>query len=92
MICPLPKLTKDLSRTHISKYINGDPDVFDLHNHINYIFSMGDLRFFYDDCLTDTYIIDMSKLTLNHVLKLNLATVKKCTTVVEVCFHQKTEA
>lgn len=84
MLCPLPKLTKDLSRVHISKYINGDPDLFEFDNHVNYIFSMADLRFFYDDCLTDTYIVDLSKLTLNHVLKLNLVTLKKCATVVEV--------
>lgn len=84
MLCPLPKLTEDFSRVHIFKFTSKDADFFDMMVHSKYIFAQADLRFIYDECITDTYIVDLGNCTMGHVLKQNFVLLKKGATIVEV--------
>lgn len=81
---PLPKLTKEFSRIQVFSHLNNNAENFDFNLHVKYVFVNADLRYFNDDCLTDTIILDLGNATLSHVLKNNPVILKKAQTVVEV--------
>lgn len=84
MIVPLPQLTEDLYRVYIVKFLNNDPEKFDLMTNAKCLLNLYDIRLHYDSAPGEIYIYDLADLRFGHVLKVNPMTLKKIYTVMEV--------
>ncbi|CAH2052272.1 unnamed protein product, partial [Iphiclides podalirius] len=86
---PLPKLCRsDQSRVMITQFLTDKLDEFTLLGYFRYGFMIGEYRTNYDNTVAERYIIDMEKVNINILSKLNPIVIKKaeilCTEVIGV--------
>nr|XP_023026691.1 alpha-tocopherol transfer protein-like [Leptinotarsa decemlineata] len=89
--CPLPKLTKDLFRTIITK-IGGDPSKFDVYNLFAHQMNINEILIQEDLNLGDILIFDLEHLQMGHMLKFTPIHLKKADTILQKVFSNRIKA
>ncbi|GLV36730.1 uncharacterized protein CBL_02435 [Carabus blaptoides fortunei] len=91
-ILPMPNLMKDHSRMYILEANSPDPDLFDVTSHMKFFFALCDLRMYYDQADSETFIINCENFKFGLVLKFTPTLTKQIFTVLSKAYSDRIKA
>jgi hypothetical protein len=73
----MPELTQDYDRVTLLTYLDQDPSKYIAYDVIKMAFMVFEVRSIEDYSLSDIIIVDLSNITMGHVVKYTLPVLKK---------------